>query len=218
MIVHSINGKTYETVYAHLKSYNVKIGQRVKAGDCIGYQGNTGGSVGQHLHFELHAKGNGRWNNKYTNAVDPLLYLCDPAVKEVQELLNKHGYKLKVDGIKGSATTNAIKNFQKKVGIVADGNAGPITLNHLKKPVPHSPITSPSKNKGDEDELKFSSPALQKETEFSLQSKAHREMIVKMAIKAGANKSVWEGKLKSGEILDGDLLGLAVKYLIAENK
>lgn len=38
--------------YCHLAARNVKVGQRVRAGDCIGVEGSTGQSTGVHLHFE----------------------------------------------------------------------------------------------------------------------------------------------------------------------
>jgi murein DD-endopeptidase MepM/ murein hydrolase activator NlpD len=47
----------YETVYAHLNSFTVKVGQEVKRGDIIGYVGNSGGSTAPHLHYEVHRNG-----------------------------------------------------------------------------------------------------------------------------------------------------------------
>lgn len=46
---------TFETVYAHLSRFapNLKKGVEVRAGDIIGYSGNTGNSDGPHLHFVL---------------------------------------------------------------------------------------------------------------------------------------------------------------------
>ena len=47
------HGFGYISLYAHLSKYNVRRGQRVKRGDIIGYVGNTGRSVGPHLHYEF---------------------------------------------------------------------------------------------------------------------------------------------------------------------
>ena len=56
------------TRYLHLRngSICVKIGQKVKAGDKLGIEGNTGYSYGTHLHFDVQV------GNEY---VDPLPYL-----------------------------------------------------------------------------------------------------------------------------------------------
>ena len=51
------HGYGYKTIYAHLSKYNVKRGQTVSRGDLIGFVGNTGRSVGPHLHYEVHKNG-----------------------------------------------------------------------------------------------------------------------------------------------------------------
>jgi peptidoglycan hydrolase CwlO-like protein len=72
-ITHYINGQLYTTVYAHMRTTPaVRSGQSVSQGTFLGYQGNTGASRGQHLHFELHK---GPWNASKSNAVDPRPYI-----------------------------------------------------------------------------------------------------------------------------------------------
>lgn len=70
-IAHYINGQTYTTVYAHLRTRYVQNGATVSKGQQIGLMGNTGQSTGQHLHFEIHK---GQWNSSKSNAIDPLQF------------------------------------------------------------------------------------------------------------------------------------------------
>lgn len=50
----AVNGVDGNTVYyCHLEKRSVTSGQRVRAGDVIGIMGNTGYSLGAHLHFEV---------------------------------------------------------------------------------------------------------------------------------------------------------------------
>ena len=43
--------------YWHLSAIAVRPGQRVQAGDLLGYVGNTGLSTGAHLHWEIRVRG-----------------------------------------------------------------------------------------------------------------------------------------------------------------
>lgn len=47
------HGYGYTSLYAHLYKFNVRVGQRVKRGDVIGFVGSTGRSQGPHLHYEI---------------------------------------------------------------------------------------------------------------------------------------------------------------------
>ncbi|HYK74232.1 MAG TPA: M23 family metallopeptidase, partial [Pseudoneobacillus sp.] len=64
IIVDHQNG--YRTVYAHLSSIEVNVGQTVPKGSQIGVMGSTGDSTGTHLHFEVYRNG---------ALVNPLKYL-----------------------------------------------------------------------------------------------------------------------------------------------
>ncbi|MBO5106321.1 MAG: peptidoglycan DD-metalloendopeptidase family protein [Clostridia bacterium] len=59
MINHGTKGgNQYTTISAHMKyTPSVKTGQKVTAGQVIGYVGNTGRSYGNHLHFEVRVNG-----------------------------------------------------------------------------------------------------------------------------------------------------------------
>lgn len=72
----------WHSMYAHLSSPAVRVGQHVRAGELIGYMGNTNGAKGvpstfstsmPHLHFEVSRQA---WPKKYgAGNVDPELWL-----------------------------------------------------------------------------------------------------------------------------------------------
>jgi murein DD-endopeptidase MepM/ murein hydrolase activator NlpD len=47
------HGYGYQTLYAHMSSFNCRVGQKVKRGDVIGFVGSTGTSTAPHLHYEV---------------------------------------------------------------------------------------------------------------------------------------------------------------------
>jgi hypothetical protein len=88
----------FQSMYAHLSSYTVRPGQKVKAGDQIALSGQSGSgaSMGPHLHFEIRKGRN--------NPVDPKNYLSG-------SIVGNGG---------GSGVSGFIENVKDKVGGVVD--------------------------------------------------------------------------------------------------
>ena len=100
IVIRHENGFSY---YAHQSKRVVRVGEKVKAGQLIGYVGTTGASTGNHLHFG--------WCTKFTPSninnsawVDPLPLLMEASdmvtktkieingtIKEV-DIINKDGF------------------------------------------------------------------------------------------------------------------------------
>jgi murein DD-endopeptidase MepM/ murein hydrolase activator NlpD len=79
--------------YWHLAGMNVKLGDRVRVADILGWADNTGYSTGTHLHFEIKPvddnENNVLQNNGYYGAVDPLPYLQLVSAYEISGVLYK---------------------------------------------------------------------------------------------------------------------------------
>ena len=88
----------FQSMYAHLSSYTVRPGQKVKAGDQIALSGQSGSgaAMGPHLHFEIRKGKN--------NPVDPKNYLNG-------SILGSGG---------GSGVSGFIENVKDKIGGVVD--------------------------------------------------------------------------------------------------
>jgi murein DD-endopeptidase MepM/ murein hydrolase activator NlpD len=56
-VIYLNHGHDFETRYAHLSKFAVKVGEKVKRGQLIGHVGNTGRSQSPHLHYEVLLKG-----------------------------------------------------------------------------------------------------------------------------------------------------------------
>lgn len=73
------HGFGIKTSYAHLNGFNVNKGQKIKRGEILGYVGNTGQSVGDHLHYEVLVKG---------KQVNPINYFFnDLSIDEFEKLI-----------------------------------------------------------------------------------------------------------------------------------
>ena len=62
------HGFGFESLYGHMSKMDVKRGDEVERGVKIGEVGSTGGSTGDHLHYEVHKNG---------VQVDPIQYCYD---------------------------------------------------------------------------------------------------------------------------------------------
>ena len=60
------HGSGFRTLYGHMNSINVKVGQEVAIGSKVGTMGSTGRSTGPHLHYEIYFRG---------KSYDPLKFL-----------------------------------------------------------------------------------------------------------------------------------------------
>ena len=69
------HGYGYKTIYAHLDRFNVRVGQKVRRGDVIGFVGSTGASLAPHLHYEVELNGQKvDPSNYYFNDLTPEQY------------------------------------------------------------------------------------------------------------------------------------------------
>lgn len=90
------------TRYWHLKSFNVKQGDKVNAGQLIGWADNTGYTSGDHLHFELkpmHQNPDGTFapvfpSNGLNGSIDPTDYFSDLSAFELNSFLTRLRYLL----------------------------------------------------------------------------------------------------------------------------
>ncbi|WP_290748988.1 peptidoglycan DD-metalloendopeptidase family protein [Exiguobacterium sp. UBA3968] len=74
MMTHTVNGIQYTTVYAHMNSRAVSVGQTIAKGTKIGTIGATGNAFGAHLHFEMHRGSYVYSGTSAANSVNPLNY------------------------------------------------------------------------------------------------------------------------------------------------
>lgn len=85
----------YYTLYAHIKygTVQVKVGDKVKKGQRLGYMGNTGYSNGGHLHFEV--------RNTSDTIINPTPYInADlPSTPQPTPLKHKVGEVVEINGV-----------------------------------------------------------------------------------------------------------------------
>jgi hypothetical protein len=139
-----------QTLYAHMNSRSVEVGDRVTENTRVGTMGRSGNtpSAGDtHLHFEIRENANGVVLGG--QAVDPRKYLefpprtllehgdQGPDVRRLQESLNRafanapNWEPLPTTGYFGDKTEAAVRRYQEQQNLEVDGRAGRDTLTAL---------------------------------------------------------------------------------------
>jgi Peptidase family M23 len=72
------HGYGYTSLYGHMSSFNVKVGDVIQKGQTIGFVGSTGTSTAPHLHYEVRLKG---------DPVDPVIFCMDDLTPQEYQLL-----------------------------------------------------------------------------------------------------------------------------------
>ena len=88
-VLHIKHSNGYVSEYAHLDTWLVKKGDKVKRGQKIGTMGKTGNASGEHLHFGLY-KGTKINYNEGSKWVDPIKYLVKTDDQKVGATTNKN--------------------------------------------------------------------------------------------------------------------------------
>lgn len=114
-------------------------------------------------------------------------------VTELQKLLNQNGYTLDTDGIYGSKTQAAVKDYQKKNNLAVDGIVGNNTWGALTKAPSNSGQASPSAPAQTETKAPTFEYGAYKPSDTVSQAEALLQQ--QMAQKPGQYQSTWESQI-----------------------
>lgn len=116
-----IEHESFCTLYGHLRALELKVGQRVKAGEIIGHMGNTGVSSAAHCHFEVrnclyshqYFWTKGEYTGQYIMCVNPAGYFKILEEREAKELTVDEAKKIIMDKAGLDENTIQYLNFYK---------------------------------------------------------------------------------------------------------
>lgn len=113
-------------------------------------------------------------------------------VKELQKLLNQNGYSLDEDGIFGSKTQSAVKDYQTKNNLTVDGIVGKNTWGALTGANSSSNSTNNTSNGFSYDKFTYDDYA-----ESDTVQQAYAALQSQIAAKPGEYQSTWRGQINS---------------------
>lgn len=112
------------------------------------------------------------------------------SVKELQKLLNQNGYNLTADGVFGSKTQAAVKDYQESNGLTVDGKVGEQTMGALTGGGASGSDAPASSNEFTYDDFSYDDYK-----ESDTVSQAYAALQQQLAAKPGEYQSTWEGQL-----------------------
>lgn len=98
-----IDHGSFVGVYAHLSGSSVAAGESVNEGQVVAYSGNSGGSTGPHLHFEVLPNG-WQFNNGMYGRVDPTPYMTGSTIQVSGSVSPATGTATTLTGSEGDET------------------------------------------------------------------------------------------------------------------
>lgn len=141
------NGRFVRHMYAHMHSFAVNVGERVKAGQYIGLSGNSGNTTGPHLHYEERHHPFGYYDNQapvlLTYQPRPIIHVSkvqpgktNNDVRKLKRRMNKYFPKRRA--LWGPVFSKALRRryaeYQRNLGYsdsAADGRPGWKSLRKL---------------------------------------------------------------------------------------
>lgn len=156
-------GAKLAMLHYHLDTIAVKTGQKVKAGDLLGYTGMTGKATGIHLHLGIKPLTGVKNLNAVTYSdLNKIVYVdpekvnysaasvsffstkgyfakgdTAPQVGKIAEFMRRvfpaYTDKKALGNTLGPYLTASIKEFQRRTGLATDGNINQATVDMLKK-------------------------------------------------------------------------------------